>query len=140
MSTDINKIMDECKPLLRRANENQTEKHKKCYVDGRYGRHCHYEMIYCFYDGIKNNYYHLLCRICKCGKYQDLTHWLLDARKGYMEFSDIQDGIELHINKRDYTHDCIYEKKTNPDDLEEKSYLLKKQFCQCPKAVPSMQR
>lgn len=139
--TDINKIMEECKPLLLRATTVETETHYKCTVDEVYGKHCGYELIYCFYDGIKNNYYHLLVRICKCdAKYTDFTSWLCEARKGYMDFSDIQSGIELHFNKPDYTKDCVYTDRTNPEDKEETSYLLKQQYCNCTKDAPSMLR
>lgn len=140
-ASDINKITDECKPFLRQANDVQIETHKTLFdCKGKKERRCHYELIYCFYDGIKNNFYHLLVRVCKCGNYKDLTVWLDDARKGYKDITDIQEGIELHINKDNCERGCSFEETMNPGDVEENSYLLQKHFCECPKSVRSQLR
>lgn len=138
IATDINKIMDECRPFLKQANTVQTEMHK---VDkDNLERRCRYELIYCFYDGIKNNYYHVLIRICKCGLYKDLTSWLDNAHKGYMDMADLEEGTELHLNKSNSERDCKFEITTNPHDIKETTYLLRKRFCECPRHVQSYLR
>ena len=141
-ATDINKILDECKPFLRRANEVQEERHRKVFRNGRYEKLCQYELIYCFYDGLSNNFYHILVRVCKCREpHADRSTWLYDARKGYKDIVDIQeDGIEMHINKHDSERDCCFVDIINEDDVNEETYLLKKRFCQCPRDVPSYMR
>ena len=140
-TTDLNKILDECKPFIRRSNDVQEEIHKKVRRNGRYEKVCRYELIYCFYDGLSNNFYHLLVRVCKCSaRFVDRSYWLQDATKG-KEISDIQEeGVELHINKHDSTRDCCFVEDTNPDDVNEETYLLKKRFCQCARLVPSYMR
>ena len=142
-TTDLNKILEECKPFLRRANDVQEEIHRKVPdINGQLQKLCRYELIYCFYDGISNNFYHILVRVCKCREpYTDRSYWLRDTFKGYKEIADIQvEGVELHINKDDIKRDCCFVDNRNPQDVSEETYLLKKRFCQCLKAVPSYMR
>lgn len=135
--TDVNKILDECKPLLRHAGDVQTEIHRKV----SNGHVCYYELVYCFYDGISNNFYHVLVRVCKCGEHHDRSKWLLDTKKGYKEITDInEDGIELHVNKVNGKQDCCFVAICNPKDIDENTYVLKKQFCQCSRIIPSFMR
>ena len=140
-TTDLNKILDECKPFLRQTNEVQDEIHQKVCRNGQLQKLCRYELIYCFYDGLKNNYYHILVRICKCEAYEDRSCWLQDTLRGYKEIGDILvEGVELHINKNDGTRDCCFVEYRNPNDVKEETYILKKRFCQCHRVAPSFMR
>ena len=154
ISTDLNKILPECQMLLLHANDIMEEIHKKVLVDREYQALCHYRPIPCFYDGLKNNNYHLLVRVCKCGEKTDRSYWLEQiSKRGYIDISEIveTDGIELHINKVDPDYDCIYKERKDPHDVKVegedphdikkgKKYLLKKQYCQCPRHWPTATR
>ena len=134
-STDLNKILPECQRLLIDANDNRKEVHRKVLENGYYQKLCKYLSIYCFYDGIKNNNYHLLVRVCKCGVETDRSSLLEQASKrGYIDISEIHetDGIELHLNKEDFNFDCVFKDQPNPRDVKDRTYMLSKQHCQCP--------